>query len=292
MQTTDQKGRLAGRVAIVTGASRGLGKAIAVGLAKDGASVAVAARTEAVWDERLPGTIGETVEEIRAAGGVALAVRADMTVLDDLKGLVETTRAELGPITLLVNNAAFTAPGRPGRTPPPSPPSPTGQPGTPATGAASARPAYPTVLTAPLSAYKRHFEVTLFSAYELIQLAARDMIELGIGGIVNVSSGASQMPGPGPYTAQHEHVLAGYGGSKAALEHLTQAAAYELQQHNVAVNALSPSVAIATPGVRYFARDFDQFGSEEDFAEATIRLLLADPVKVSGQVWGHTDLLG
>jgi 7-alpha-hydroxysteroid dehydrogenase len=62
-----------GRAAIVTGASRGLGRAIALALASDGAAVAVAGRTENVWDERLPGTIGETVAEIEAAGGRALA---------------------------------------------------------------------------------------------------------------------------------------------------------------------------------------------------------------------------
>ena len=106
-------GRLQGRAAIVTGASRGLGRAIALALASDGAAVAVVGRTENVWDERLPGTIGETVAEIEAAGGRALAIRADLLDRDDIAGLVDEARATLGPITILVNNAAFTAPGRP-----------------------------------------------------------------------------------------------------------------------------------------------------------------------------------
>ncbi|MCW2661481.1 MAG: oxidoreductase, short chain dehydrogenase/reductase family protein [Mycobacterium sp.] len=63
-------GRLAGRAAIVTGGSRGLGRA----LAAEGAAVAVAGRTEQVWDDRLPGTIGETVAEVEAAGGHAVAI--------------------------------------------------------------------------------------------------------------------------------------------------------------------------------------------------------------------------
>src|SRR6516162_1604972 len=109
-------GRLEGRVAVVTGASRGLGKAIAVALAAEGAAVAVVARTEQQWDERLPGTIGETAEQIKAGGGSAVAIRADLSDRDDRARLVEAARSALGPITILVNNAAFTAPGRPPST--------------------------------------------------------------------------------------------------------------------------------------------------------------------------------
>ena len=69
---------LTDRVYLVTGASRGLGEAIARAFAAEGAAVAVAARTEAVFDERLPGTIHEVVERIRADGGRAVAVRADL----------------------------------------------------------------------------------------------------------------------------------------------------------------------------------------------------------------------
>ncbi len=104
-------GRLAGRAAIVTGASRGLGRATALALAAEGAAVAVVARTEQQWDERLPGTIGETVAAIEQAGGRAVAIAADLLEREDIPRLVEEARAALGPITILVNNAAFTAPG-------------------------------------------------------------------------------------------------------------------------------------------------------------------------------------
>ncbi len=105
--------RLDGRVAIVTGASRGIGEAVARLFAREGAAVAVTARTEQVFDERLPGTIHDTVAAIEAEGGRAVAIRADLADDDDVDRLVDEARAALGPIDLLVNNAALTVPGRP-----------------------------------------------------------------------------------------------------------------------------------------------------------------------------------
>ena len=90
-------GRLGERVVIVTGASRGIGKAIALACAQEGAAVAVTARTEAVWDERLPGTVHETVAEIEADGGRAIAIPADLAQPEDVERLVEVARSELGP---------------------------------------------------------------------------------------------------------------------------------------------------------------------------------------------------
>ncbi len=107
--------RLEGRVAIVTGASRGIGEAVARLFAVEGAAVAVVARTEQVFDERLPGTIHETVASIEADGGRAIAIRADLGDEDDVDRVVDEARAAFGAIDLLVNNAALTVPGRPPR---------------------------------------------------------------------------------------------------------------------------------------------------------------------------------
>lgn len=278
-------GRLAGRAAIVTGASRGLGRAIALALAAEGAAVAVGGRTEEVWDDRLPGTIGETVADIEAAGGRAVAVRADLTGRDEIARLVDSARDALGPIAILVNNAAFTAPGRP--------PAPGGEPrpkpAKPPSGAA--KPGWPGFVSTPLHAYRRHFDIAVFAAYELMQLVCPDMIEAGGGSIINITSVASRLPGDGPYADRSGGVLPGYGGSKAALEHLTQCAAFDLTDHNIAVNALSPSKPILTPGLSYYARNFDDTASADEFARAAVELALVDPGKVTGRTIGHLQVL-
>lgn len=269
--------RLAGRNAIVTGASRGLGRAMALALAAEGAAVAVVARSEAQWDDRLPGTIGETVAEIEAAGGRAVAIRADLLERDDIPRLVTEAREALGPITVLVNNAAFTAPGRPpaaGASVPAAAKSATAVTG------AKADAAWPGFLSVPLGAYRRHFEIGPFAAYELMQLVCPDMIEAGQGSVINVTSVASRIA-----------TLPGYGGSKAALEHLTMCAAADLRRYNIAVNALAPSRPIATPGLTYYRSELTNTSPDDEFARAAVELVLAGPDTVSGRTIGHLEVL-
>ena len=99
---------LAGRVALVTGASRGIGAAIAERFARAGATVVVAARTVDSAASRLEGTIHETVERIREAGGTAVAIAADVSIPAERERLVAEATDQAGQIDVLVNNAAVT----------------------------------------------------------------------------------------------------------------------------------------------------------------------------------------
>lgn len=280
--------RLVGRTAIVTGASRGLGKSIAVAFAREGAAVAVVARTESQWNERLPGTIHDTVAEIAAGGGRAIAVAADLSRPDDVEHAYATAREQLGPIDLLVNNAALTVPGRPPR--PDDEPRPE-RAVTPSEAAAAPAAPFGSFLTFPLSGFQRHLAVGLFASYRLMQLVLPDMIELGRGSIVNISSVAGLHPGEGPYRPAGTPGPIAYGGNKAALHHLTQCVAVEVQPLGIPVNVLSPSEPVITPGNEYAAAGESNWASPDDFAEATVRVALADATETTGRLlWDH-DIL-
>jgi len=99
-------GRLAGKVAIITGASRGLGQYCAVGYAREGAKVVVAARTEVESDPRLPGTIHDTVKLCEQAGGEALAVVCNVGDMDSVEAMAKTVLDRWGRIDILMTNAA------------------------------------------------------------------------------------------------------------------------------------------------------------------------------------------
>src|SRR6266540_1194194 len=101
-------GNLMGKVAIVTGASRGIGEAIARRFAVDGARIAITARTAHEGDHRLAGSLATTANTITSMGGTVLPIVADLSKQTDRARLIETVQRELGPIDVLVNNAAVT----------------------------------------------------------------------------------------------------------------------------------------------------------------------------------------
>jgi NAD(P)-dependent dehydrogenase (short-subunit alcohol dehydrogenase family) len=267
-------------VAIVTGASRGIGAALAHALAAEGAAVACAARTVRVWDERLPGTVHGTVASIQEAGGRAVAVPCDLTVEADVERLAEEASRALGPVDILVNNAAVTAPGRPPRTGAET-----------ATGPAPALRAPTGFLDFPLKAYRLHFQVDVFAAYRLMQLVLPGMVAAGRGSILNITSDASRRPDEGPWPDAGGTTPFAYGGAKAALEHLTRAVAFEVAPSGIGVNALMPSLPVATPGLAMTAPGTEGTLPVADFCEAALRLLEAPAHAVTGRVAYSDDIL-
>lgn len=184
----------AGRVALVTGGGRGIGAATARLLARHGAAVALAARTE--------GEVASVAREISAAGGAALPLRVDVADEDSVASAFERTRAELGGVTILVNNA--------------------GTPGVP----------LPVAATSP-EEWRRVFDVNLTGAFLCAREALRDMVSRNWGRIVNVSSAAARHPVAG---------MSAYGASKAALDQLTRVLALEGEPYNIAVTGVYPGV--------------------------------------------------
>jgi citronellol/citronellal dehydrogenase len=105
-------GTLAGKVAIITGASRGVGEYMAIEFAREGCNVVVAARTDAEGQSKLEGTILETARELESLGVRSMAVRCDVTHDDEIETMVRRTIEEFGQVDILVNNAGIMAPAK------------------------------------------------------------------------------------------------------------------------------------------------------------------------------------
>jgi citronellol/citronellal dehydrogenase len=258
---------LAGRVALVTGASRGIGYGIARRFAAEGAAVAVTARTlDPEPDAALDGSLRETVAEIEAGGGRALAVQADLNDPESRAGIVPQVESALGPVDVLVNNAA----------------------------------AATYVPNAEISLKRRRltFEINLQAPVDLAQQVLPGMRERGRGWILNISSATSKLPPGPPFDPGFKLGFTStiYGASKAALERFTVGLAAETFGEGVAVNTLAPVAAVRTPGADALVGDVmdsnpDIVESLELFCEAALALCTCDATTMTGRVTYSRPLL-
>jgi NAD(P)-dependent dehydrogenase (short-subunit alcohol dehydrogenase family) len=250
---------LEGRVALVSGASRGLGAAIAERFAEEGARVAASARTLEP-DERYEGSLQETVERITKAGGEAIPVQCDLSKPEHRQRAVEETVANLGPIDILVNDAAVT---------------------------------FMKLFTEfPEKQYRLMFEVQVRAPYELAQMVVPSMRERGAGWILNISSRAGIHPVGPPYEPFYKSGATVYGMVKAALDRFSTGLAAELYDDGIAVNSLSPWDNVATPGASHhdLVEDYKLEG-EEWMAEAALALCSLPPQQLTGRVAYSQPLL-
>jgi NAD(P)-dependent dehydrogenase (short-subunit alcohol dehydrogenase family) len=237
---------LSGRVALVTGASRGIGRAIARRLAAEGASVVLSASRLGSHRD-LDGTLEEAVAALQAAGARAAAVTADLVSDAARADLVARAEAVFGPLDILVNNAAM------------------------------ARWALPS--ESKLSTRRKLCEVNLHAPVDLMQQALPGMRARGRGWICNVSSDSARQPAV-PYRDTPEAALAitAYGASKAALERYSQGLAHEVAGDGVFVNVLAPVAIVLTQEAARFAgaiarRNPDLVEPVEVMAEAALELV-------------------
>ena len=258
-------GRLKDKVVVVTGASRGIGAEIARLFAAEGGRVVCAARTLREGDHPFAGALETTVADIRAMGGDAHAVAANIADPAECERLIQTARSRCGPVDVLVNNAALTY--------------------------------YIPIKDYALSKWIRSWQVNLHAPFYLSQLVLADMIPRGRGAIVNISSGAAIGPGRGPYDDPAVGARGGtcYGAEKAALERFTQGLASEVYPHGVSVTSLAPSQVVPTPGTVHhkLVAALDDPRGEPPILMARAALLLAiEPAaRVSGRVTYSQQIL-
>lgn len=203
-------------VVIVTGASRGIGKALALEFAKEGAAVVIGARSET--EGALPGTIYQTAKEIEALGGMALPARADISKEEDVAALIDMTLKAFGTIDVLINNAAVA------------------------------------VFAELKDTLLRHFDlmvkVNLRGSILCMQAVLPTMIAKGGGSIINLSSRAADLITTPAGSGVEKTTGVVYGATKIALERCTRGLAAEVKGYNIAVNAIKPSATIETEGLR------------------------------------------
>jgi NAD(P)-dependent dehydrogenase (short-subunit alcohol dehydrogenase family) len=243
-------------VALVTGTSRGLGKAIAQRLAAEGATVALTARTMNP-DPKYQGSLSETAAEIEAAGGRAIAAAADLSNADDRERLFGEVVDRVGAPDILVNNAAVT-------------------------------------FLRPLDEFpdrrvRLMMEMHVLAPLHLTQMAIPAMRERGRGWVLNVTSVGGDLPPGPPFSDFDKSAGFGvYGTVKAALNRLTKSLAAELYDDGIAVNAAAPTNPVATPGAGTL--DLAKIDTEgiELITETAFMLCTGDPKTLTGRV-AHTQ---
>jgi citronellol/citronellal dehydrogenase len=255
---------LDGRVALVTGASRGIGRCIALELASKGVSVAIAARTLEAGSGRMAGSLHETADAIRALGPDAFPIACDLNEVEHVGDLAAEAMGWKGQVDILVNNAAFLG-----------------------------RATFHSLDELSLANWQRQLNVNVTAPLLLTKALVPGMRERSEGVVVNITSAA------GDY---FEGDVPGipYGATKAALNRLTLALARDLRPEGIAVMAVDPGhvrTEIAEQAAQHPGWEIDiNDAHPPEVAAAAISELIQRPAgEASGRIWvvvsGHGALL-
>lgn len=259
---------LDGRVAIITGASRGIGAAIARRFAAEGAKVAIVARTLEPGGGELTGSLSETPAQIRSAGGECLPIQANLADVIDRARIVPAAVEHFGRLDILVNNAAWSR--------------------------------FVPIWEAQPKHFHLAFQMNLHAPQELSQRALPHLRARGEGWILNISSATADLPPSAPYDEDDRYVRFNrdghatlYGTTKAALDRLTAGWAVELSRENIAVNSLAPVGAVASEGALAVGGwdERDHIEPVEAMAEAALQFCHRPASELSGNVVRSLSLL-
>lgn len=247
-------------IAVVTGASRGIGKAIAVHLARAGFDVALIARTVQEGEARehsstvhksdtspLPGSLTTTAEAIAQTGAKALTVRADLVNRSSIVVAADRILDQWGPVDVLVNNGRYIGPGHMDR-----------------------------FVDTPLELLDLHLEANVMAPLTLTKKFLPGMLERGSGRIVNISSGAG-VHDPAKPAGDGGWGL-GYGMSKGALHRIAGILALELGDRGIFAYNVQPGFIATERMIQDMAAfGFDASGAPPDVVGAVVAWLVTDP---------------
>lgn len=243
---------LEGRVALITGGSRGLGRVMAIAFAQAGADVIVAARSETQPRPELPGTIYETAEAVKALGRKALPVKCDITNSDDVDALVAKSLEEFGKVDILVHGAAVRMVGN--------------------------------LAEMPMRRVDAMMQANLRTTIQLVKGVLPKMQEQRWGHIIAVAPRADRMPASGPGLV--------FGLTKQAQGSFILGVAEELAAHNIAANTMWPGGNRDTAGNRMFrAFDPETHTLPELFADAALAIVSKDPSVRTGKAYTDDEVL-
>jgi citronellol/citronellal dehydrogenase len=245
-------GRLDGKVAIITGASRGLGKDYAIGFAREGAKVALAARTVEPLASGMPGTIMQVAEKAKEAGGEALPIKTNVMVEEEVEAMVKQVLDKWGTIDILINNAGVGGPAP--------------------------------VWEMPLKRWNIVIQVNLNGTMLCTKHVLPTMMKNKKGSIINISTYTEE-----GHRLEGGFTGPGYRVAKRAIEQLTYTTAAEVGKYGIAVNCLKPLIGVKTEGLVFMSQgsptgDAANWIGGEEMVKAALFLALQNSKGCTAQV--------